>query len=115
VLPGNKNPDKYFVICAHFDLISESPEKAAPRADDNGGGVAALLELVRIIKNYDMSNTIRIVFFSNKERGYHGSRSYVKHLKSLSEYNIAGIIVDTIGYRNCNKTWILRLFQNMSG
>jgi len=103
VLAGNKNPDKYFVLGAHFDSISENPEKLAPGADDNGSGVAALLELVRIIKNYDMSNTIRIVFFSNEEQGLHGSANYVKYLKGLSGHYLGGIIVDMIGYCNANR------------
>ena len=103
VLPGNKNPDKYFVIGAHYDSKSENPEKSAPGADDNGSGVAALLELARIIKNYDMSNTIRIVFFSNEEQGLHGSASYVKYLKGLAGHYLGGIIVDMIGYCNENR------------
>lgn len=103
VLLGNKNPDKYFVIGAHYDSKSDIPEKLGPGADDNGSGVAALLELARIIKNYDMSNTIRIVFFSNEERGLYGSSNYVKYLKGLPGEYVGGIIVDTIGYCNGNK------------
>ena len=104
VIKGNKNPEKYFVIGAHYDSKSDIPEKLAPGADDNGSGVAALLELVRIIKNYDMSNSIRIVFFSNEEQGLHGSKNYVKYLKELPEHYLGGIIVDMIGYCDANSS-----------
>ena len=43
MLPDNKGPDKYLVIGAYFDSSSESLEKGAHGADDNGSGVATLL------------------------------------------------------------------------
>lgn len=103
VLPGNKIPENYFVIGAHYDSKSNIPEKSAPGADDNASGVAALLELTRIIKNYDMANTIRIVFFSNEEQGLYGSANYVKYLKELPGHYLGGIIVDMIGYCDANR------------
>ncbi len=102
VLPGNKHPDNYFVIGAHYDSKSDISEKFAPGADDNASGIAALLELARIIQKYNMSNTIRIVFFSNEERGQHGSANYIKYLRGLPGHYLAGIIVDTIGYCSVN-------------
>jgi hypothetical protein len=51
------------VIGAHYDSAG-----AAPSANDNGSGVAALLELARLLKCHSMTKTgLRIVFFVNEE------------------------------------------------
>jgi len=51
------------VIGAHYDSAGD-----APGANDNGSGVAALLELARLLKSHAMIKTrLRIVFFVNEE------------------------------------------------
>lgn len=99
-LSGKNASRNYFVLGAHYDSISETPSSKAPGADDNASGVAALLELVRVMKGYEVSNTIRVVFFSNEEKGYLGSKNYVKSLKKIPSKYLGAIIVDTIGSRH---------------
>lgn len=54
------------VIGAHYDTVAGSPG-----ADDNGSGVAALLELARILPP---SAPIELDFYDMEEIGKHGSR-----------------------------------------
>jgi len=54
------------VIGAHFDARGPYPG-----ADDNGSGVAALLELARMLKGRSLP--IQLAFYSNEERGHVGS------------------------------------------
>ena len=73
-LPG-ENPTQVTLLGAHFD--SWDP---AQGADDNGTGVAAVLETARILKRLGMrpKTTIRFAFFSGEEEGDLGSQAYVK-------------------------------------
>jgi len=86
------------LLSAHFDSISIEDgklTKLAPGADDNASGVAALLELARLLKN--SKENIEFVFFNCEEVESEGS----KHLASLYQSkNIKikyMINIDTIG------------------
>ena len=68
---GTTYPDQEFVVGAHYDSVSN------PGADDNGSGVALVLEAARIISQYDSAYTIRYVAFSMEEVGLVGSEAYV--------------------------------------
>lgn len=67
------------LLCAHFD--SWDP---AQGANDNGAGVAAVLEAARIFKALKIQpqHTIRFVFFSGEEQLSNGSRAYVEQHKN---------------------------------
>lgn len=94
-------PDaRTLVIGAHYDSAYD-----APGANDNGSGVAALLELARSMAPLDGHATarFRLVFFVNEEPPYFqthkmGSYVYATHLAQTSE-RVAGMLaLETIGY-----------------
>ena len=72
------DPSEMVLLCAHFD--SWDP---AQGANDNGAGVAAVLEAARIFKLLGIRprHTIRFVFFSGEEQLSNGSRAYVEQHK----------------------------------
>jgi len=102
------NPDAMVILGAHWDSIDDhpggsydDPEAPAPGADDNGSGVAALLEIARITADEAFSQHIELVFFGSEEVQLQGSKHYVEQLVELGlhEGGIAGFFnVDTIGY-----------------
>ncbi len=67
------------LLTAHFD--SWDP---AQGANDNGAGVATVLEAARIFKRLQIrpKHTIRFVFFSGEEQLANGSRAYVEQHKA---------------------------------
>ena len=77
--PGRNNPEEVVVVGAHWDSI-DYPESfqdssvRAPGTIDNATGVAALVELARILGEFTLDRTVRIVFFASEEIGMHGSR-----------------------------------------
>jgi hypothetical protein len=80
-LPGATDGGDVVLIGAHFD--SWDP---AQGANDDGSGVAAVLESARILKSLGVRprRTIRFAFFSGEEEACLGSRAYVKaHEKEL--------------------------------
>jgi hypothetical protein len=91
------------VLGAHYDSISTdftNGQVDAPGADDNGSGVAALLEIARILAPQSHRATLLFVAFAAEETGRQGSQAFVKSYLQAQEPPIAvrGMInLDTIG------------------
>jgi carboxypeptidase Q len=73
------DPREIVLLTAHFDDWDP-----AQGANDNGVGVAAVLEAARIFKLLGIrpKSTIRFVFFSGEEELSNGSRAYVEQHRS---------------------------------
>ncbi len=97
--------DGWVMICAHYDSISNrSPgwnpaTTAAPGADDNGTGTAALLEYARVLSQERQSLKQRIVlaFFDGEELFFKGSLAYLGSLETPPPY-AAVINIDMVGF-----------------
>jgi len=95
----------WVMICAHYDSISNrSPgwnpaTSAAPGADDNGTGTAALLEYARVLVQERASLRQRIVlaFFDGEELFFKGSLAYLGSLGTPPPY-AAVINIDMVGF-----------------
>jgi Zn-dependent M28 family amino/carboxypeptidase len=92
-------PTKTIVIGAHYDSYLD-----APGANDNGSGVAALLELARLLKDLRPRRTrLLLAFFVNEEPPYFetddmGSVRYARMLAERKAPVSAMISFETIGY-----------------
>ena len=93
-----KNP--VILLSAHFDstsVVNGKLSSQAPGADDNASGVAALLELARILRKHRIQKNFEFVFFNCEEIGTFGS----KHLSNKyrdNHWQIDYMInIDTIG------------------
>jgi hypothetical protein len=91
-LPGLEGKE-LFLFGAHYDSVPGSPG-----ADDNASGVAALLEMSRILSSCKFKKGLRIVFFSNEERKLLGSRHHAKSAKKRGDMIRGMIAIDSIGY-----------------
>lgn len=105
IIPGS-DPDtahEQVLLTGHLDSVAiGQPEVLAPGADDNGSGVATLLEAARVLRDQQFRRTIKIVFFTGEEQGLFGSRSYVSHFQDEME-NIVGVFnLDMFGYDDDN-------------
>jgi peptidase M28-like protein len=82
-LPGTDKGEGVIIVGAHYDSISitrETADSPAPGADDNASGVAALVEMARILSNNGPHRaTIVFVAFSAEEEGRIGSRRFVSN------------------------------------
>jgi hypothetical protein len=78
-LPGKNTSSTIIVIVgAHYDSISSNPD-VAPGATDNGCGVAIVLELARIMSQYEFNNTIKFAFWNSEETPQDGSEDFVAY------------------------------------
>ena len=91
----------HILISAHYDSrmgdINQSNARA-PGADDNASGVAAVLELARVLAKVDLKNNIQFVLFSGEEQGQWGSVAYVKHQQTNSTKLDLVLNLDMVGY-----------------
>lgn len=98
VIPGRKTPNTVILGIAHLDSISDNADGDAPGADDNGSGVAAVLEIARILRNARLDKTLQICVFSNEEIGAHGSRYFAKKANENGMKIGAVINLDVLAY-----------------
>jgi Zn-dependent M28 family amino/carboxypeptidase len=91
------NPDKVVVVGAHLDSVP-----AGPGINDNGSGVATLLETaVRLGTNPPVANAVRFAFWGAEEVGLVGSTTYVKGLSDEERSRIALYLnLDMVGSPN---------------
>ncbi len=95
---GSGNSKDVILIGAHYDSVWGSPG-----ANDNGSGVAALLELSRLFREVTPETTLRFVAFVNEEPpfffwGNMGSMIYAKAAKQRGDPIRFMISLETIGY-----------------
>ncbi len=90
-LPG-ANSEEIILIGAHFDSWD-----SAQGANDDGSGVAAVLEAASVLKTLGLKprRTIRFAFFSGEEEGLLGSRAYVLAHQSELDQLRAALIMDS--------------------
>nr|WP_294810350.1 M28 family peptidase [uncultured Sphingomonas sp.] len=99
-LVPDDEPGPALVIGAHYDSAF-----TAPGANDNGSGVAALLELARMLADLQgqISSPIHLVFFANEEPPFFktdrmGSVVYANRLKASGEQVRGMLSLETLGY-----------------
>lgn len=71
---GTVYPNKYVIICGHFDTIY------GPGVNDNGSGTSIILEAARILKDVPTEYSIKFIHFSGEEQGLRGSSHYVNNV-----------------------------------
>ncbi len=93
---AGSEPGVVVMLGAHLDSVIDGPGM-----NDDGSGVAALLEIARALGGTRPRATIRLAFWSGEELGLHGSYGYAT---SLSADGRRAILVylnaDMIGSRN---------------
>lgn len=103
VIQGTESGAGTIIIGAHYDSIGqpfESGTAYAPGANDNGTGVAAVLELARIMSQKQYRSTVMFVLFSAEEVGRQGSKAFASWVRD-NNLDVVGMInVDTIGNVN---------------
>jgi Zn-dependent M28 family amino/carboxypeptidase len=97
-VPGASRPGEIVVVGAHYDSVA-----GAPGANDNGSGVAALLELAHAFRGWRPARTWRLVAFVNEEPPFFksadmGSSVHVARALARGERIVAMFSLETIGW-----------------
>jgi len=83
------------LVSAHYDHIGD-----CPGADDDGTGVAAVLELARVFSTASYAGTLVLACWDEEERGLLGSKAYVAELKTRGTKLTAMMGFEMLGYRS---------------
>jgi hypothetical protein len=101
-IEGVKYPDQQIIVGAHFDSITHGsagdPGAAAPGADDNASGTAAVLECARVLSWYAFDRTLVFVCFNAEELGLFGSEYYADAARARGDDIEAMINLDMVAY-----------------
>jgi len=98
VIPGSDRSAGLIMLGAHYDSRTAdigdwvSP---APGANDNATGVAVLMEVARLLADYEPRATIFLMAFSGEETGLQGSRHLIEsghpgEVKAMMALDIVG-------------------------
>ncbi len=95
---GAARASEIIIVGAHYDSVI-----GAVGANDNGSGVAAVIELARLLREAQPARALRFVAFANEEPPFFktntmGSRVYARRSKERQENIVAMFSLETIGY-----------------
>ncbi len=115
VLPGTTDKDRYVIIGGHYDSIASKRGPGTPNTNDDGprtaaelepnapgvaddaSGTAAVMELARVMSQYDFDKSIVFVAFAAEEIGLNGSKNYADEAKAKNMTIEAMLNNDIIG------------------
>src|SRR6478672_6940630 len=99
-LPGEQAEarDRIYVVSGHYDSRVSDPMNAtadAPGANDDASGVAAVLEMARVMSKRKWDATLVFMAVAGEEQGLFGSTHWAKMAKEKN-WNVAGMITNDI-------------------
>ncbi len=122
VLPGTSMPETQVLITGHYDTLNLVPladqpkddsgdslgertvkydwtkaDAAAPGANDDGSGTAAVMELARVMSQYRFAKTLVFIAFAGEEQGLLGSTLHAAQARKESVEIEAVLNNDIIG------------------
>ena len=99
--------DRIFIVSGHLDSRNKDvmdAEGGAPGANDDGSGVAAVIEMARVMAKMEFSATVLFVAFTGEEQGLKGA-TYLADKAKAEGWNIAGVLNnDIVGNSNSSET-----------
>jgi hypothetical protein len=114
VLPGTVNKEQRIIISAHYDTIAIEPTPAgapppepgtplkirdpnmdSPGVTDDGSGTACVLELARVMSQYEFEKTLVFITFAGEEQGLVGSTLYAAKARQENQ-KIEGVLNNDI-------------------
>ena len=110
---------KPVLLIGHYDTlgernlkgISSNPRLPAYGANDNGVGLAGMMEVARLLSGYHFTQPIRYIAFGAEEQGMLGSQNYV-HFTIKPAASTAVINIDSFGYNPGEEDWVILGFFN---
>jgi hypothetical protein len=99
--------DRKILISAHLDSrvqLDNDSTSFAPGADDDGSGIAAILEMVRILSSGKFPATIVFMAVTGEEHGLYGARHMAAKAKNENWNIVAMLNNDMIGNNSSSET-----------
>lgn len=104
---SDSKDDRVIALLAHFDNRNGEGNDSiryAPGANDDGSGIACLMEITRLLSRVDLPVTLKIMFLSGEEHGLHGAQ-YMAETARRENWNLIAVLNnDMIGNGNTSET-----------
>jgi hypothetical protein len=97
-LHGTASPERFYVVTGHLDSrVTDVMDFAsdAPGADDDGSGVACVLELARVFAGHQFPGTIVFATVAGEEQGLYGS-SFMAQQMAAAGNDVQGMFSNDI-------------------
>lgn len=97
-LHGTTDPDRVYVVTGHYDSRATDvmdTTSDAPGADDDASGVAAVMELARVLATRRTAATIIFAPVAGEEQGLYGSTHLAEVLKA-ADTDVQGMFTNDI-------------------
>lgn len=112
---GTKYPNKYYIVCAHYDnILNNTSNDTIPGADDNASGVCTVLESARLLSNMQLDYTVYFIAFDEEENGLKGSCAYVDSAYARGDSIMGVINLDMISYNTSSDSKIHAIVNSAS-
>ena len=109
---GSLYPQRMLEIGAHIDNVLRADGKGTSGASDNASGVATLLEIARVMKDYQPRYTWRFVIFVGEEEGLIGSKRHVANILEHNESVRLALILDATAWSEIAPQYMNCLWAN---
>ena len=112
VVRGKVEPMKKVIVGGHYDS-----QLAGPLVWDNGTGVAAVLEMARVLSGKHPLRTVVFIAFSAEEIGLLGASAYARqHAEDLAKNAVGMINLDALSavFPAENTLWVTRNIEALS-
>ncbi len=99
---GTQFPDQWIIVGGHYDSRNSSISSTVttPGAEDNASGCAGVIELARVLVNFEPERSILFMCYAGEEQGLYGSKAHVQALQASGDLTKVKAVVtmDMIGY-----------------
>ncbi|MBI1807305.1 MAG: M28 family peptidase, partial [Ignavibacteria bacterium] len=95
---NSSTSSRIFIVSGHYDSRATNvldSISAAPGANDDGSGTALVLELARVMSEYEFNATIMFIAFAGEEQGLLGS-TYCAEIARQQGWTIKGVFNNDI-------------------
>jgi len=101
---GTERPNDVVIIQGHIDSRVTDPMNAtsdAPGANDDGSGVAAVMEAVRVLSKYKFPGTIVYAALMGEEQGLYGGKTLANYARAQG-WNVVTVLNNDIIGNSCS-------------
>ena len=93
-LPGD-DPSRIFLVVAHFDTRAVNGIDG-PGAEDNASGVAAMIEIARVLSTYRLPYPVWFAGLTGEEQGFQGSYAFTQ--QAADPAIVGAFNLDAVGW-----------------